>query len=116
MDKNYIKLVDGTQIDFETGSTLSSIKHISANESDAVTICSKITDANIKNIDFYAYDGKTPYQSYRYVKMSSIPTRQTNDDGTILVTICLYEESAQEKRLSAIEDSIDYLTLASLSQ
>lgn len=101
MDKLVLK--DGFEIAIEDGASLGNIIHIAQDETAALAVCEKITNANVSSIKFYHGDLLTG--EYENVIKSSEPTRTINEDGTVTVTISLREKTDIEIRLDALEQS-----------
>lgn len=102
---DYIKLTDGTQVTIEYGASLASIIHIAATEADALAVSAAITPANLAHVEFYNEGAETPYGVYNNLISNYAPTRQTNEDTTVTVTISLREQTELELRMAALEIS-----------
>lgn len=100
---DYIKLTDGTQVTIEDGASLGRIIHIAATEADALTVSAAITPANLAHVEFYNEGAETPYGVYDNLIANEAPTRQTNEDSTVTVTISLREPTELELRVLALE-------------
>ena len=105
--KDYIKLADNTTIEIEDGASLREIIHIAATEADALAVSAAITPANLAHVEFYnpEQNSENPYGLYEDLTANAAPTRQTNEDGTVTVTISLREKTNIELRLDALEES-----------
>lgn len=103
--KDYIKLADATTIKIEGGASLDRIIHIAETDAKAVEVCAAITPANLKHVEFWNPDREEPHSIYETLTMDTAPTRQTNTDGTVTVTISLREKTSIELRLDALEES-----------
>lgn len=101
---DYIRLADGTQVTIEDGASLDRIVHISDTESDAVQVCAAITPANLTHVEF-CNEENDAYGVYNGLVLNYAPTRQTNEDGTVTVTISVHEPSELELRVAALEES-----------
>lgn len=102
--KDYIKLADATTIEIEDGASLGAIIHIAATEADALIVSAAITTANLAHVEFYNPGATEPYGVYDNLLAIESPTRQTNEDGTVTVTIRLREKTDVELRLDALEE------------
>lgn len=98
---HFMKLNDDTVIRIEAGASLGEIVHIAANETAAVAVCRQITPENLKHVDFI--QGEEVIGSYNDLQIKHAPTRSTNDDETITVTISLREQTDIEARVAALE-------------
>lgn len=103
---NHLKLSDGTIIAIEEGSGLFDIIHIADTEADALAVCAALTPANLKQVEFSGADPKEPTGFYADLVLGHAPTRETTEDGKVLVRICLREKTDLELRVSALEESV----------
>lgn len=103
--KDYIKLADATTIEIEDGAILGAIIHIAETEAEALAVSAAITPANLASVEFYNPSAEEPYGVYDNLIANKAPTRQTNEDGTVTVTISLREKTELEKRVDALEES-----------
>lgn len=106
---NWMTFKDGTRIEIEEGASLGHIAHIATNEANALFVCEKCTAENVSEIKFSqpGEDGAEIITGeYTGLLLSGAPTRATNEDGlSVTVTISLYEPSALELRVAALEES-----------
>lgn len=106
---NWMTFKDGTRIEIEEGASLGHIVHVATNEANALFVCEKCTPDNVSEIKFSqpGEDGAEIITGeYSGLLLSGAPTRQTNEDGlSVTVTISLYEPSALELRVAALEES-----------
>lgn len=106
---NWMTFKDGTRIEIEEGASLGHIAHIATNEANALFVCEKCTPDNVSEIKFSqpGEDGAEIITGeYTGLLLSGAPTRQTNEDSlSVTVTISLYEPSALELRVAALEES-----------
>lgn len=106
---NWMTFKDGTRIDIEEGASLGNITHIAQNEAMALFVCEKCTPDNVSEIKFSqpGEDGAEIITGeYSGLLLSGAPTRATNEDGlSVTVTISLYEPSALELRVAALEEA-----------
>lgn len=106
---NWMTFKDGTRIEIEEGASLGHIVHIATNEANALFVCEKCTPDNVSEIKFSqpGEDGAEIITGeYSGLLLSGAPTRATNEDGlSVTVTISLYEPSALELRVAALEES-----------
>ena len=106
---NWMTFKDGTRIEIEEGASLSHIVYVATNEANALFVCEKCTPDNVSEIKFSqpGEDGAEIITGeYSGLLLSGAPTRATNEDGlSVTVTISLYEPSALELRVAALEES-----------
>lgn len=106
---NWMTFKDGTRIEIEEGASLGHIVHVATNEANALFVCEKCTPDNVSEIKFSqpGEDGAEIITGeYSGLLLSGAPTRATNEDGlSVAVTISLYEPSALELRVAALEES-----------
>lgn len=106
---NWMTFKDGTRIEIEEGASLGHIVHVATNEANALFVCEKCTPDNVSEIKFSqpGEDGAEIITGeYSGLLLSGAPTRATNEDGlSVTVTISLYEPSALELRIAALEES-----------
>ena len=106
---NWMTFKDGTRIEIEEGASLGHIVHVATNEASALFVCEKCTPDNVSEIKFSqpGEDGAEIITGeYSGLLLSGAPTRATNEDGlSVTVTISLYEPSALELRVAALEES-----------
>ena len=106
---NWMTFKDGTRIEIEEGASLGHIVHVATNEANALVVCEKCTPDNVSEIKFSqpGEDGAEIITGeYSGLLLSGAPTRATNEDGlSVTVTISLYEPSALELRVAALEES-----------
>lgn len=106
---NFMIFKDSTRITIDEGATLDRIVYHARNEAEALFVCEKCTPENVSEIKF----GQPGEQGedvitgeYSGLLLSGAPTRATNEDGlSVTVTISLYEPSALELRVAALEES-----------
>ena len=106
---NWMTFKDGTRIEIDEGASLGHIVHVATNEANALFVCEKCTPDNVSEIKFSqpGEDGAEIITGeYSGLLLSGAPTRATNEDGlSVTVTISLYEPSALELRVAALEES-----------
>lgn len=95
-------LNDGTTISIEDGATLNHIVHIAADETAALAVCAQLRKENLRHVEFHTDSGDT-YGVYDNLVSDAAPARQTNEDGTVTVTISLRQKTDVELRLDALE-------------
>lgn len=95
-------LNDGTAITIEEGASLGCIHHISVDETAAQAVCAYLTVANLQRVEFRTDSGDS-YGVYDNLIIDAAPARQTNEDGTVTVTISLRQKTDVELRLDALE-------------
>ena len=99
---NKMVLMDGTAITIEDGASLRCIHHIADDETAAQAVCAYLTGTNLQRVEFRTDSGGS-YGVYNNLISDSAPTRQTNEDGTVTVTISLRQKTDIELRLDALE-------------
>lgn len=99
---NKMVLMDGTSITIEDGASLGCIRHIAADETEAQIVCASMTGTNLQHVEFQTDSGDA-YGIYDNLIADLAPSRQTNDDGTVTVTISLRRKTDVELRLDALE-------------
>lgn len=95
-------LNDGTSITIEDGASLRCIRHIADDETAAQAVCAYLTVANLQRVEFRTDSGGS-YGVYDNLIIDAAPMRQTNEDGTVTVTISLRQKTDIELRLDALE-------------
>lgn len=95
-------LNDGTAITIEDGATLNHIVHIAADETAALAVCAQLRKENLRHVEFHTDSGDA-YGVYDNLVSDAAPARQTNEDGTVTVTISLRQKTDVELRLDALE-------------
>ena len=95
-------LNDGTAITIEDGASLRCIRHIADDETAAQAVCSYLTVENLQHVEFQTDSGEA-YGVYDNLIIDAAPMRQTNEDGTVTVTISLRKKTDIELRLDALE-------------
>lgn len=103
--KDYMKLATGRQIEVEDGTYLGGIVHIAEDEAASVEVCAAITPEALAHVEFCSGETGEAYGIYDDLTLNAAPTRQTNEDETVTVTIRLREKSDLEKRVDALEES-----------
>ena len=95
-------LNDGTAITIEDGASLRCIHHIADDETAAQAVCAYMTGTNLQHVEFQTDSGDA-YGVYDNLIIDAAPMRQTNEDGTVTVTISLRKKTDIELRLDALE-------------
>lgn len=95
-------LNDGTAITIEDGASLRCIQHIADDETAAQAVCAYLTGENLQHVEFRTDSGDA-YGVYDNLTIDASPMRQTNEDGTVTVTISLRKKTDVELRLDALE-------------
>lgn len=95
-------LNDGTAITIEDGTSLRCIHHIADDETAAQAVCSYLTVENLQHVEFQTDSGDA-YGVYDNLIIDAAPARQTNEEGTVTVTISLRQKTDVELRLDALE-------------
>ena len=104
---DYLKLVDGTRVDIEEGASLDHIVHIADDETAAVAVCRKLTNENVRHVEFWQDlpDIETPYGAYDNMVLIGPPTMQVTEDEKIEVTIGLREMTEMEIEIASLKDA-----------
>lgn len=102
MNKDKLILKDGTEIELETGASLSSLGVLSADKADMLATWDKLTPDNLSSVQIKNGDGLVVGNYTDLILVSETST--INPDGSILTYFNLREKSDIEKRLDAIED------------
>lgn len=97
-----LKLNDGATIAIEDGATLNYIVHIAADETAALAVCAQLKTENLRHVEFQTESGEA-FGIYNNLISDVAPARQTNDDGTVTVTISLRQKTDVELRLDSLE-------------
>ena len=105
--KDYMKLVDGTQITIEDGASLDRIIHIAEDETDASNVCRKVTNDNVRHVEFWKDDPEIdiPYGVYDDLVVATPAVIQISGEEIVSVVISLRAMTDTELRLVALEDS-----------
>lgn len=101
--KSKLVLSNGTEIEFENGSSMSDIRVICADRESLDAILNELTEENLKEVTIMdAYDKITgAYENLVFVSETST----NEDDGTLLCSIKLRKKTDIELRLDALEES-----------
>lgn len=118
MNKDKLILSNGTEIELETGASLSSLRVLSADKTAMIATWDVFTEDNLSEVQVKNSDGLTVgnYQNLALVSETST----IKEDGTILTTFFLREKTELEL---SVEDTatqaevnaanIDYLAMES---
>ena len=101
---DYIKLLDGTQIDIQDGGTISALVNISDSEPTARVVVDALTNENVKHIEFFTPGSEEPYGVYDDMVLNA-PVVRINTEAGIEVHFGFRGLSDVEKRLNALETS-----------
>lgn len=104
---NEIKLNDGTRLPIEDLASLGHIEHIAPNEAEAVAVCGMLTPFNCSHVEFL--NNGNVAGSYDDVVIVDVPSRTTQEDGTVLVAFGLRQKSDIELRLDTHDEEITEL-------
>lgn len=115
MNKDYIKLSDGTKIEIETSITsLSENVSIQNSLEDASGICKKLMAADLSVIEYYTATGETPYSRYSDMALIGTPTMEYNKNlVSVTVKFGFREKSEVEKlqkQISELQDAMAALS------
>ena len=102
MNKDKLILKDGTEIELESGASLSALGVLSEDKAAMVDVWDKLTADNLATGRIKNGDGLV-VGNYTDLALVS-ETSTVNVDGTILTYFNLREKSDIEKRLDVIED------------
>lgn len=104
---NEIKLNDGTRLPIEDLASLGHIEHIAPNEAEAVAVCGLLTTFNCSHVEFL--NNGAVAGTYDDVVIVDVPSRTTQEDGTVLVAFGLRQKSDIELRLDTHDEEITEL-------
>lgn len=102
MNKDILVLKDGTEIELETGASISAVQVAVPDRSAMLETWNKFTEENLKQVQVKTGDGLTVgnYQELILVSERSVVAA----DGSVLTTYQFREKTAEEKRLDALEE------------
>ena len=105
--KDYMKLVDGTQITIEDGASLDRIIHIAESDAEAASVCRKVTNDNVRHVEFWkgGPEADAPYGVFDDLVVATPAVIQISGEGIASVLIRLREKTSVELRLDALEES-----------
>ncbi|TCL53911.1 hypothetical protein EDD76_12432 [Kineothrix alysoides] len=111
-----IVLQDGTEIELETGASLSALGVLSENKAAMVVVWEKLTPDNLSSVQIKNGDGLTVGTYTGLVLVSE--TSAVNADGSVVTYYNLKEKTDMEKNLDNVsaqternKADIDYLTM-----
>ena len=101
--KSKLVLSNGTEIEFENGSSMSDIRVNCADRESLDSILSELTEENLKEVTIMDANDKITgaYENLKYVSETSIP----DADGNISCSIRLRRKTETELRLDALEET-----------
>lgn len=99
--KDKLILKDGSEIEMESGASLSDIKVVSDNKAAMMELWDKLTEDNLAKVTIKNSDGVTIGNYFDLIFVSETSTIQA--DGTVLTSFNLREKTDTEKRLDAME-------------
>lgn len=102
MDKDTLKLKNGTVIELESGASLGSMVVISENRTAMIAVWGEMTEENLSEVQIRNGAGLTVGRYTGLILVSE--TSVVQEDGTIRTSFCLREKDRMEKRLDAIEE------------
>lgn len=100
MNKDKLILKDGTEIELETGASLSAIGVLSADKAAMVATWDKMTADNLSTVQIKNGDGLVVGNYADLILVSETST--INTDGTILTYFNLREKTDMEKELNSV--------------
>lgn len=100
MNKDKLILKDGTEIELETGASLSAIGVLSADKPAMPATWDKLTPDNLSAVQIKNGDGLTVGNYTDLILVSETST--INTDGTILTYFNLREKTDMEKELNSV--------------
>lgn len=103
--KDKLILKNGTEIELESGASLSDIKVLSGTKEEMVRTWDFLTDENLKSVSVLNGDGLTVASYSGLLLVSETSVIQT--DGKILTSFNLREKTDTEKRLDHLEESTE---------
>ena len=104
MNKDKLVLKDGTEIELETGASLSTLGVLSADKAAMVVAWDKLTPDNLAEVQIKNGDGLVVGTYTDLILVSETST--VNADGTVLTCFRLREKSDVEERLDAVESGL----------
>lgn len=105
--KDKLILKDGSEIEMESGASLSDIKVLSDNKPAMVELWDKLTEDNLKEVVVKNGDGTTAGNYSDLVLVGETSTIQ--GDGTVLTSFNLRKKTDMEKRMDAMESGQEML-------
>ncbi len=100
--KDQMILADGTAIELEAGSSLSSMQVLSESKAEMNSIWEKLTEQNLKSVTIQNGDGVIIGEYTELLLLSE--TSVTEEDGRVRTSFALRAKTATEKRLDALEE------------
>lgn len=102
MDKDTLKLKNGTVIELESGASLGSMVVISENRTAMIAVWGEMTEENLSEVQIRNGAGLTVGRYTGLILVSE--TSVVQEDGTIRTSFCLREKTDMEKRMDAMEE------------
>lgn len=102
MDKDTLKLKNGTVIELESGASLGSMAVISENRTAMIAVWGEMTEENLSEVQIRNGAGLTVGRYTGLILVSE--TSVVQEDGTIRTSFCLREKTDMEKRMDAMEE------------
>ena len=102
MNKDILVLKDGTEIELETGASISAVQVAMPDRAAMLETWNKFTEENLKQVQVKTGGGLTVgnYQELILVSECSVVAA----DGSVLTTYQFREKTVEEKRLDALEE------------
>lgn len=102
MNKDKMILKDGTEIELESGASLSTLQVAAADRAAMLAVWQQLTPENLQEVQIRNGDGLTigRYTGLALVSEHSVVA----SDGSVLTTYQFREKTAEEKRLDALEE------------
>lgn len=105
MSKDKLILKDGTELELETGASLSNIGVAFENKESMLFTWDKLTEDNLISVQVKNGNGLV-VGNYAHLILES-ETSTVQKDGTVHTSFCLREKSDMERRLDAVEEGQD---------
>lgn len=102
MSKDKIILSNGTEIEIESGASLSDIRVVSETKYDMISLWDMLTDENLSSVRIVNSDGLTVGN---YSNLILVSETSTEKDGKIETSFNLREKTDTEKRLDTLENA-----------
>lgn len=102
MNKDKMILKDGTEIELESGASLSALQVAAADRTTMLDVWQRLTPENLQEVQIRNGDGLTigRYTGLVLVSEHSVVA----SDGSVITVYQIREKTAEEKRLDALEE------------
>lgn len=102
MNKDKMILKDGTEIELESGASLSALQVAAADRTTMLDVWQRLTPENLQEVQIRNGDGLT---IGRYTGLVLVSERSVvASDGSVITVYQIREKTAEEKRLDALEE------------